>query len=100
MAQERLADLLAPLHVPQPHRFLYTRTDDALAAGAERRPPHPLRMARERLADLLAALCVQQLRRVQRHGDDALAVGAERRAFHRSRKARELADLLAALGIP
>ena len=76
VAGERLADGLAGVGVPQPHRLVATAGDDALAVGAERHAPHRVRVAGERLADGLAGVGVPQPHRlVATAGDDAVPSG-------------------------
>ena len=51
VAGQRLADRLAGVGVPQPHRLVVTAGDDARAVGAERHAGHRVGVAGQRLAD-------------------------------------------------
>ena len=85
VAGERLADGLAGVGVPQPHRLVATAGDDAVPVGAERHAEHRVRVAGERLADGLAGVGIPQPHGlVVAAGGDARAVGAERHAGHPS----------------
>ncbi len=84
VAGQRLADRLAGVGVPQPHRLVGTAGDDPVAVGAERHAGHRVGVAGQRLADRLAGVGVPHPHRlVGAAGDDAVAVGAERHAVHR-----------------
>ena len=102
MALQRLADCLAALGVPQPHRSILPGAHNPAAIGAELRRQHRSLVALQRLADRLAALGVPQPHRSINPGaHDPAAIGAERRRQHLSLVALQwLADRLAALGVP
>src|SRR5215472_5579658 len=77
------ANLPATIGVPQTHRLVFRRGDDALAVGAERSAIHTVLMP-DKLSDLLAGFDVPQSRRlIPRRRDNACAVGAERGAFQK-----------------
>jgi hypothetical protein len=60
MAGKRLADGLASVTVPQPHRLVGAAGDYALPIRAERHTEDRAAMARERLSDLLSGSGVKQ----------------------------------------
>ena len=102
MAGERVAEGLAGVGVPQPHRAVVAGAGQPVPVGAERHTPHRAGVAGERGADGLAGVGVPQPHRAVVAGaGQPVPVGAERHTAHRAGVAGERgADGLAGVGVP
>ncbi len=103
VAGERVADGLAGVGVPQPHRVVVTAGDDAGAVGAERHAVTPRRCGRSAAAPTGWPVSASHSRTVLSSLPETMRVpvGAERHAGHRVGVAGErLADGLAGVGVP
>ena len=97
-----VADRLAGVGVPQPHRGVVAGAGQPVPVGAERHTDHRAGVAGERVADRLAGVGVPQPHRAVAAGrGQPVPVGAERHTGHRAGVAGERgADRVAGVGVP
>ena len=102
VAGERVADRLAGVGVPQPHRAVVAGGGQPVPVGAERHTEHRAGVAGERVADGWPVVGVPQPHRAVGAGrGQPVPVRAERHTGHRAGVAGErVADRLAGVGVP
>ncbi len=103
VAGQRLADGLAGVGVPQPHRVVGTAGGDAVPVGAERHAVHRVRVAGQRLADRVGRWPRPTAARVLSSLPEAMRVpsGLNATLYTASGVAgQRLADGLAGVGVP